>query len=473
MNRRIWLIFAFTILWLMASGCGGSGVTPESTTEPIPSDTPVEEATLTPELPATEIPSPTAISPTAISPTAISPTAISPTAISPLAILEQADAAMGELSSYHYELEMNLDIVQNGESVEMPFNFVGDHQLPDRTRTHMTLSFMGATLESDLVTVGDLNYMTNPDTGRWEEAVGDEFLMPGGGTAAYEAFAANPEDVTELTLIGEEELDGRKVNIVEGTIDVTKLYGLESGLEGNFTIRFWIDSEDFRVWKISNEGQMVATWMDSVINTNIEMVMSAFNEPVSVELPEIELPPSLAEFCQENPDNCISKGSDDAPLVLVEISDYGCSHCRNFNLGTADRIDNDFVEQGQIRDVVVPFALWPETAPAAVSAICAGQQNHFWEYHRSLFEMQNSDISLTQEGFTTLAQELELDMEAFTVCQEDQDIEELLQQNIAAVRLAEVNATPTFFLGEHKMEGNYPYSDFAALITSALEASGS
>ncbi len=76
-------------------------------------------------------------------------------------------------------------------------------------------------------------------------------------------------------------------------------------------------------------------------------------------------PPSLAQYCHDNPDNCIFKGSADAPVSIVEISDYGCSHCRDFNLETAGLIDDLYVNPGDVQWITLPFALNAGTLPAA------------------------------------------------------------------------------------------------------------
>jgi protein-disulfide isomerase len=65
---------------------------------------------------------------------------------------------------------------------------------------------------------------------------------------------------------------------------------------------------------------------------------------------------ALAEYCGTNEENCVSKGSAQAPVTIVEVSDYGCGHCRNFNLETAGALDSQYVEAGQIRWIVLPYA---------------------------------------------------------------------------------------------------------------------
>jgi len=53
----------------------------------------------------------------------------------------------------------------------------------------------------------------------------------------------------------------------------------------------------------------------------------------------------LEVFCENNPENCIVEGAADAPVTVVEVSDYGCIHCRNFNSSTASTIQDELVDK--------------------------------------------------------------------------------------------------------------------------------
>ncbi|MCI0577952.1 MAG: DsbA family protein [Chloroflexi bacterium] len=177
---------------------------------------------------------------------------------------------------------------------------------------------------------------------------------------------------------------------------------------------------------------------------------------------------SLAAFCQENPGNCFSEGPADAPVTLVEVSDYNCSHCRNFNLQTAGLLHEQYVETGQVRWVYVPFALRVETIPPAAAALCAGEQGRFPEFHRLMFEMQGSPQALTRDGFLLAAGQLGLDLESFGACVDGGKYNDAVQENIRAANLMGVRATPTFFINDEKAEGNLPLAEFQRRIDALL-----
>lgn len=165
---------------------------------------------------------------------------------------------------------------------------------------------------------------------------------------------------------------------------------------------------------------------------------------------------ALTDFCAANDENCIAKGEAGAPVTVIEVSDYGCPHCRNFNLESAPMFDESYVDTGQVRWVVLPYALRQETASASEAAMCAGEQDMFFPYHLQLFHLQSTDLAFTEAGFVQSAQALEMDTEAFQSCLADGRYTSVVQRNMAAAQSAGVNATPTFFVNGLKVEGNNP-----------------
>jgi protein-disulfide isomerase len=186
-------------------------------------------------------------------------------------------------------------------------------------------------------------------------------------------------------------------------------------------------------------------------------------------VPQVTQP--LSEYCQENPDNCMTKGSADAPVTIVEVSDYGCGHCRNFNLDTAPLIEDLYVRPGQVQWVVLPYALGPATTPAAEASMCAADQEAFFEFHERMFEIQNEPEALTAAGFRQAAEDLELDLEAFNACFSSGKYSDTVQDNIRAASSIGVRETPNFFVNDSLLRGNAPLSSFQQAINRALGAS--
>lgn len=174
----------------------------------------------------------------------------------------------------------------------------------------------------------------------------------------------------------------------------------------------------------------------------------------------------LAVYCENNPENCIVEGAANAPVTVVEVSDYGCGHCRNFNSSTAVSIQDEYVETGRVRWVVMPFALTDQTGTArtmasAVAAMCAAEQDKFTDFHLALFALQDDQTLFnTEEGFKRVGQEVGLDEAAFESCLADNDYEDIVRSNITAASNARIDSTPSFVIEGEVLRGNYPYSVF-------------
>jgi len=184
---------------------------------------------------------------------------------------------------------------------------------------------------------------------------------------------------------------------------------------------------------------------------------------------------NLETYCDNNPENCIVEGAADAPVTIVEVSDYGCPHCRDFNSETAVTIHDQFVQEGQVKWVVMPFALSNQageapTLPTAVAAMCAAEQDKFTAFHQAAFALQNTALYNTEEGMMNAAQTAELDEDAFANCLADNDYEDMIRRNITAAASAGVNSTPSFMIDGEILRGNQPFSVFQQRIESLLNS---
>lgn len=178
---------------------------------------------------------------------------------------------------------------------------------------------------------------------------------------------------------------------------------------------------------------------------------------------------TLASYCNANPDRCEPSGDNDAPVTVVEVSDYGCSHCRDFNLEKASLLHEQYVVTGDVKWVFLPFSLDDTRQPAAEAAMCAGDQEKFAEYHYALFALQNSPQAFTRDGYLSAAQSAGIpDIAAFTECMDSREYRSIVQENRSAARRAGVTGTPTFYINDVKVEGNRPLGDFQQLIGNLI-----
>ena len=160
-----------------------------------------------------------------------------------------------------------------------------------------------------------------------------------------------------------------------------------------------------------------------------------------------------------------SWGPQDAPVIIVEFSDYQCPYCQVWHQQVFPEILAAYGDQVRFvyRDLPIPGH--PQALPAALAANCAGEQDAYWQFHDRLF---SGVYDLGRSAYETYAQELGLDVEAFTSCLDsgrNQDEPQLDYQDAQSIG---VNSTPTFVINGRVVVGAQPFSAFKAVIDQAL-----
>ncbi len=177
---------------------------------------------------------------------------------------------------------------------------------------------------------------------------------------------------------------------------------------------------------------------------------------------------TLAEYCSANDDRCVTVGSESAPVTLVEVSDFGCPHCRDFHRDTAPSLFSQYVNTDQVKWVFLPFALRADTVPAANAAMCASEQGKYLEFSEALFKTPDVEFALTRDGFLAAADETGLDIDTFTACLIDGRYNSAIGENQDAAGRARISGTPTFFVNDQIVRGAQPYSEFQRIIENYL-----
>jgi protein-disulfide isomerase len=134
-------------------------------------------------------------------------------------------------------------------------------------------------------------------------------------------------------------------------------------------------------------------------------------------------------------------GSDDAPVTIVEYSDYQCPYCRQQEAALHQMLTK---YDGQVRLIYMDFPMHQHSMDAAMAARCADEQGQFWPYHDAL---QHNDANLSTEGLETTARDLGLDLESFDSCLEDRKYEQAVLADQKMGMKSGVNGTPCLFIG--------------------------
>ncbi len=162
------------------------------------------------------------------------------------------------------------------------------------------------------------------------------------------------------------------------------------------------------------------------------------------------------------------KGSADAPVTIIEFSDFQCPFCERFVTETLSLIDEKYIQTGKVKLVYRDFPLENihlQATPAAEAAECADEQGEFWEYHDKLFENQQS---LSAANYKLWAKELGLDEEQFNDCVDSKKYAAEVQKDLADGTAAGVSGTPAFFVNGKSVSGAQPFTVFEALIEAEL-----
>ena len=168
------------------------------------------------------------------------------------------------------------------------------------------------------------------------------------------------------------------------------------------------------------------------------------------------------------------KGSDKAPVTLIEFSDFQCSFCRKFWQTTLPLIEKKYVSAGKVKFVYRHFAiLGKPSVVSARAAECAGEQAKFWEYHDKLFASAGSPLAFTEGKLKSYAKELGLKDQAFTQCLDTGKHSKKVEGETAIAALLGARGTPAFFLNGQMLVGAQPFEVFEGVIEKELKKAAS
>ena len=161
-------------------------------------------------------------------------------------------------------------------------------------------------------------------------------------------------------------------------------------------------------------------------------------------------------------------GDEDAPLTIVEFSDFECPFCKSARDGAVKQIEEQYVKTGKVKLVYRDFPLTsihPTAQKAAEAAECADDQDKFWEYHDLVFERQSL---LSLASLKQWATELGLDTEKFNKCLDSGEKASEINKDANDAQSAGGRGTPYFIVGNVPISGAQPFANFQAAIESQL-----
>ncbi len=191
-------------------------------------------------------------------------------------------------------------------------------------------------------------------------------------------------------------------------------------------------------------------------NTYLDKLMAKADIDIFIQRPRVEV------GVGEGP----SKGPKDAPIVIVEFTDYQCPFCArarpNLNAAIADYKDEIFYS---VRNF--PLDFHAQAKKAGEATLCANEQKKYWEYSDKLWENQKA---LDVANLKKYAADIKLDSKKFDECLDSNKFAAEVNKDQQDGMKAGVSGTPAFFINGQMVTGAQPPEAFKKIIEAELRS---
>ena len=200
-------------------------------------------------------------------------------------------------------------------------------------------------------------------------------------------------------------------------------------------------------------------------NTTSGTAGTAENQQAQPQQNQPEQQPQEQDTVQVSADNDPVKGNENAPVTIIEFSEFQCPFAGRFARDTLPSIMTNYIDTGKVKFVYRDFVVHSSSQKAQEAAACADEQGKFWEYHDILYENQGA---LDDESLKGYAEQAGLDTNQFNSCFNSRKYKSEVEKDTSDGRTGGVSGTPTFFINGKKFVGAQPYDAFRAEIEAAL-----
>ena len=207
---------------------------------------------------------------------------------------------------------------------------------------------------------------------------------------------------------------------------------------------------------------------------------AAPTDPTAPTAPTAPLEPTSATVSMDD-DPVI--GNADAPVTIVEFSDYECPFCKRHFDETYSKLKTDYIDTGKVklvfRDLPLSFHD-PLATKEAIAANCAREQGNdetYFKMHDAIFTTTTSNGSgMTMDQLYGLATTVGIDQAAFKACIDADKYKDEVAKDLADAGAVGITGTPGFVVGKSGDEvsgkivvGAQPYTVFQAEIDALLQ----
>ncbi len=140
-------------------------------------------------------------------------------------------------------------------------------------------------------------------------------------------------------------------------------------------------------------------------------------------------------------------GSPNAPVTMVEFTDYQCPYCRRFHEQSWPELKKNYIETGKVRFVVrdLPLDFHDQALPSALAAHCAGEQDRYWPMYEALLGQKEA---LTKDTARRLAATAGVDLATFDTCLRNPGLRRNIENDVAEAQRIGVTGTPGFVIAQ-------------------------
>ena len=203
-------------------------------------------------------------------------------------------------------------------------------------------------------------------------------------------------------------------------------------------------------------------------NTKVEKGITAFIEKQNAKQNAPAAPVDPIEVSYEG---APIKGEKNAPVTIVEFSEYECPYCGRYVNGAYKEIVEKYIETGKVKYAFrnFPLAFHKNAMPAATAALCARDQkgdDMYFNYHDKLFGNQKALDTATLKKY---AKDLGLNESEFNTCLDSGKFDAQIAKDIAEAKEYGVRGTPAFYINGRMISGAQPFAAFEAIIEEELK----
>ena len=246
--------------------------------------------------------------------------------------------------------------------------------------------------------------------------------------------------------------------------NIVEFINSNPNIEGEVTLVSIQEEESFYQATVSYQGQQLPVY----ITTDGKYLLTGKPVSLSEQIPVVEDTPvqNTEPVVVELGDDAVL-GNKNAPVTIIEFSDYQCPFCEKFWSETLPQLKTKYINTGKVKLIYKDFPLSIHTqaqisAEATECVRSKGGDVKFWKMHDKIFENQQI---LSEENLKKWAKELGVDI---TTCLADGQFKTEVNEDMQYGSSLGVTGTPAFFVNGKLITGAQPFAVFEQIIEAEL-----